>query len=1048
MKTLIDYFIKNSMLVNLLTVIIVVLGVVTVYGLQKETFPQVDFDVVVVTVAYPGSSSEDVEKLVTIPVERKIKEVEGIKTLNGLSGEGLSIIYMEIDPDYDLKEVEDDIKVAIDGISDLPEDSKIPRVSSANNKTQGIIKVVLTADSYDELRTTSKKLRDFLESEIEDISLINLKGHRPDEIRISVDPRKLNEFDVTLGELTRSIKQRNLNLSAGKIESSEGDIFIRTVGEFETLADIKDVVIRSNSSGQNVTVKDVAEVTQAPNASAILLRSNGERAIFLDVKIKSSADIIRSSDKLKKKVKEFFGNGEYENVNFRYANDASYFVKRRLNILTDSGMLGLALVFLCLLLFLNFSTSVVTSLGAPIAFMVAFIAMPFMGLTINLISMFALILVLGMLVDDSIIVAEQFYQRLERGEEPKEAASRAALETIKPVTATILTTMVAFGALFFMGGIMGKFLWPVPAVVIVCLVASWFECFFILPSHLAEFCRISVKAKKRRWYEKLTDLYGKALMFFLKGWKGRMPVVTIIFFGAFLIFTIGVAKKMRFELFPGDDVRTVYLQIKGNVGDSLSKTNKAMRIIEGLIDRELSAKEMDQHSAEVGRLMGSNQSAKTGSHYASAVIYLTPPDERERSTDEILSLLTKKAKELLPSSYTVITQKQQGGPPRGKPIEIELIGDSLKELKAASVLVREELKKQKAITTTEIDFEEGNDQIIIKVNEAEAKRLGLTTQDIALELRRGFAEDKVTQIRKSDEDIEIIVVLNEEAKSQKETLSLLHIINNQGRRIPLSRVVSFESNPGAFLIRRQERKRIFSISGQINKELSSPREMVANMKKALPPIMKKFPNLRINYGGENKNTAESMQGLLKSFVIALAAIFLILVIMFGSLGQPFVVMMAIPLGMIGVIYTFKFFDQSLGFMALMGVVGLIGVVVNDSIVLVSFINKKVREQKKDLVTSVHEASIARFRPVLLTTITTVAGLLPIAHMPGGDPFLKPMALAFAWGLLFASVITLLFIPSNFLVYQRVVNWIDKKRKKGNLDSFSTQGGDESSASRT
>tara|TARA_Y100000590_G_scaffold469529_1_gene657674 strand:- start:111513 stop:114599 length:3087 start_codon:yes stop_codon:yes gene_type:complete len=1026
---------------------IVIVGGVTVYNLQKETFPQVDFDVVVVRVNYPGSSSEDVEKLVTIPVERKIKEVEGIKTLNGLSAEGASIMFMEIDPDYDLKQVVEDIKSAVDSVEDLPEDANVPIVVSANNKTRGIIKVVLTSDSYDDLREVSKDLRDKLEREIKEISFINLKGYRPDEIRVSVDPAKLNNYEVTLGEVSRSIRQRNLNLSAGKIESDSGDIFIRTVGEFEKASDIEDVVIRSNSSGQNVTVGDISSVVQAPESNSILFRSNSERAIFLDIKVKGSADAITSTTKVKDKVEQFFKNGKYQNIKYRYADDYSYFVKRRLNILTDSGLMGMILVFFCLLLFLNFSTSVVTSLGAPIAFMVAFIVMGLMGVTINLISMFALILVLGMLVDDSIIVAEQFYQRIEDGEDPEEAAEEAAMETIRPVTATILTTMVAFGALFFMGGIMGKFLWPVPAVVLICLVASWFECFFILPSHLADFCKVSAKHKARRWYDNLTDLYAKSLMFFLKGWKGRMPIVTIIFFGFLLIFTVGVAKNMRFELFPGDDVRTVFLQIKGKVGDPLDKTDKAIMKLEALVDSELKDEEMLQYSAEVGRLLGEHQNSKTGSHYASIVIYLTPPDERERSTDEILSTLTKKSKNLISSDYTVITQKQQGGPPRGKPIEVELTGDSLKELMVISEKVRAVLKEQKGVTTTEIDFEVGNDQVIVKVNEEEAKRLGLSTQQIAIELRQGFAADTITEIRKSDEDVDIKVVLNDSARSKKETLGLLHIVNNQGRRIPLSRVVSFDSNPGAFVIRRQERKRIFSVSGQIDKEVTSPREMVAAMKKALPPIMKEHPNISVAYGGENKNTQESMAGLMKSFGIAMFAIFFILVVMFGSLGQPFVVMMAIPLGMIGVIYTFLIFGQSLGFMAMMGVVALIGVVVNDSIVLVSFINQKVREHKKDILTSVYEASISRFRPVILTTVTTVAGLLPIAHMPGGDPFLKPMALAFAWGLLFASVITLVFIPSNFLVYQRVVNWFSKKLSKGKLKSLGTEGSDESSATR-
>ena len=1019
---LIDYFIKRPLLVNLFTVMILIFGGVTVWGLQKEIFPLVDFDVIMVRASYPGSSSEDVEKLVTIGLERKLKEVDGIKEMNGLSAEGSSIITIEVDPDYELEKVLDDVKNSVDSVDDLPDDVTVPTVPSLNNRQRAIIKLSLTGIEYDGLRKASKKLRDELEK-ISSIAKVDLDGYRVDEIRIELSPKKMARFEVTIGEVARAIKERNLNLSAGKLETPNGDIIVRTISEFKNTAEIEDVVVRSNTSGSKIKIRDIAKVIRKPREGSILQRSNGERAVFLDIKLKETGDVLNTTRLLKTKTAEWFekNSKRYQGLKYRYADDMSYFVKRRLNILKNNGLVGMVLVFICLLFFLNFSTSVVTSMGAPIAFMVSFIVMDSMGLSLNLISMFALILVLGMLVDDSIIVSEHFYQKLEGGMDPKVAAREAAIETIKPVTATVLTTIVAFGTLLFMGGIMGKFLWPVPVMVIICLLASLFECFFILPSHLADFCRVSPKQKGSRWYQRLLDLYSKSLDLFLKG-----PWLVL---GASFIFLVGsvfLAKTMRFELFPGDDVRVVFLQIKGKVGTPLIKTDTTMKRLEKMAMETVRKDELDQIKGQVGVLL-SRQSRKTGHHYGSLIVYLTPPGERERSTDDILNELTDKAKPLAPG-YVITVRKMQGGPPRGNPVEVEITGGDLEQLKKASKEVLEIVKDIPGIKNPEIDFEEGKEQLAIIVNDAEARRLGLTTFKIATEIRRALSGDELTEIRESDEDIEIKLFFNKESQRNINSLNLLSILNDQGRQIPLKRVVKFESQPGAFIIRRLNRKRIISVIASIHKKKTTPVAVAKALKPQLAPIIEKYPEVDFTMAGENKDTKDSMFRLAKSGMLALFCIFLILVVMFGSLVHPMIIMSAIPLGLIGVIIAFKFFGATLGFMAFMGVVGLVGVVVNDSIVLVTFINKK-REEGLGLLTAIKEGCRSRFRAVILTTFTTVAGLMPIAHQKvsyylslgfntDNDPFLQPMALAFAWGLLFASLVTLIFIPCNYLAVER------------------------------
>lgn len=1023
MKAIIDYFIGRSLLVNLLTVLILLVGSVSLYFLQKEIFPKVEFDVIIITTSYPGSSAEDVEKLVTISIERELKAVDDLKTINALSAEGSSIIYLEVEADAKLQEVLDDVKEAVNNVDDLPLDAKTPRIRSLNNRRRGVLKVALTGGEYDELRIVSKRLRDVLEQNRK-LSNVELAGYEVDEIRVKVDPQKLKDFDLTLREVSSAIEERNLNLSAGKLESASGDIIVRTLSEFESLQDILNVVVRSNDAGKNVLLKDLATVTRGPSDDSILQRSQGERAIFLDIYIKESADIIRTTEQIKDSVDKFFKDGKGNKLNFRYTDDASFWVTRRLNILKNNGIQGMFLVLFCLMLFLNTRTSIVTSLGAPIAFMVSFITMTIMGVTLNMISMFALILVLGMLVDDSIIVAEQFYQRIEAGEDPKSAAKNAAYETLAPVTATVLTTIVAFGALFFMGGIMGKFLWSVPAVVIICLAASWFECFFILPSHLADFCKIDSKKhdSEKRWYVPILKIYRKQLGFFL---KYPFLIVTAFFF--LFVGSLVMAKHMRFELFPGDDVRTVYFQIKGKVGNPLSQTDKAVQKVEELFLKEIKKDEMDQVRGQVGVLVGDHGN-KTGAHYGSIILNITDPADRVRSTDEIVTTLSEKVEALLPD-YVLTVKKMQGGPPKGKAVEIELKSDSLDDLKSAAHKVDDILKQQEGITSTEIDFEEGKKQIVAIVNDAEARRLGLSSRTIALELRRALAGDPLTEIRESDEDIDIKVSLNDEAITNVSSLENLFVMNNTGHRIPLSKVVKFEEQPGAFVIRRFDRKRIISVSASIDQSKTAPLKVAKQMKEKVEEIVKNYKEMTFTFGGENKDTEESMGRLFKSFGLAILCIFFILVVMFTSILQPFVVMSAIPLGLIGVVIAFKLFGQSLSFMAMMGVVGLVGVVVNDSIVLVTFINK-TREDfpEQDLLSSVLNASVSRFRPVMLTTFTTVAGLLPVAHATGGDPFVKPMAMSFAWGLMFATLVTLGFVPSLYMIYAKYFNWEFWKQK--------------------
>ena len=1014
---MIEFFIHRSFLVNLLSIIIVIVGVLSVITLQKDTFPTVSFGMIIINTSYPGTTPEDVEKRITIELEKKIKDIDGIKELNAMSFEGRSILYLKIDPDYDDKKVLADVKDGIDSINDFPKEVKGPFVKMAKNTHRSILKIALTGKDEMLVRRIAKDLRDKIEL-VRGIAKAELRGYRNEEVLVEVSPKKLNRYQVTVDEVAEAIKGRNMNLSAGKLETPTAELLIRTRGEFESTKDIENIIVHSNNTGANVRISQIGKVRRVLSRSSIFNRAQRSNAIYLNVKKKLTADVLTTTNKTKEVLKDFFTQRKDNGVNYLIVDELAFFVKRRLGVLTSSALLGFLLVIGGLFLFLNFRISIVTSLGAPIAFLSAFALMDVMGISINLISMFGLILVLGMLVDDAIIVSEHFYQHIEKGIAPKEAAILAAHETVGPVTATILTTMLAFGSLFFMGGIMGKFLWQVPAVVIICLAASWIECFFIMPSHLANFVRPKdILAKKRRWYDSFRDAYVKVLGVCL-----RHYFLTVITFFALLVMSCILAKSMRFELFPGDDVREVFINIKGQVGDPLEKTEKAVIKIENILYEIIQEDELRAIRGMVGTQV-KQRSAGRGTHYGGFIIYLTDPSQRKRSTDQILKEINQRVKPAIPG-YEILTKKRVGGPPRGGLAEVQLKSNSLDDLKQASLEVISLFKKIEGVISVESDFEEGKIQLIVDVNEMEVKRLGLSTVKVAQGVRRAYGGDSVTTIRESDEDVEVILKLDEKSRSQVNVLKDLYLLNNRGQRIQLSRIAKIKKEVGVFIIRRLDRKRIISVNGDLDKKKITPVEFASQLRPEVEEVVKKYPSMSFIMGGENKDTKESMVRLSKATVIALGAIFLVLVTMFGGLGQPLIILLAIPLGLIGVILTFKILGLSLGFMAMMGMIGLVGVVVNDSIVLVNFINKK-RRLEKAIVDVILEAAHSRFRPIILTSCTTVASLLPIAHGKGGDPFLRPMAISFAWGLTFSTAVTLLFIPCAYLIYHKLFHFFSR-----------------------
>lgn len=1015
MKKIIDYFVDNSVVVNLLTVLVILLGSYSIITLNKETFPNVDFNFVVIRYSYPGAATEDVEKLVALDVEKALKVVDGVEELNTISGENGLIVSIKVDPEYNVDEVLQDTQTAVDSISTLPEDVEEPVVTKINNKNRGLMNIAIWGKGEKELRKISKRIQKKLELE-SNISSVELSGYRDEVFKVKANPELLNLYDISLMEIVAAIKDRQINISAGSTKNKKGEKLIRTLNELESKEDIENIIVRSNDIGKSIQVKDLAKVEFTFKDWDRFEKAEKEQAIFLDIKAKSSADVIDTS----KIVKDIFKvEAKKEGIQYKIFDDLSFYVKRRLSVLTQNGLQGIILVTICLYLFMNFRVSVITALGAPFAFLVAFSLMGSLDITINLISMFGLILVLGMLVDDSIIVSEQYYQNLENGLSPKAAAKKAALETLAPVTATVLTTMVAFGSLFYMDGIMGKFLWPVPAVVIIALAASWIECFIMLPGHLADFAPKIKVQKNKAWYEGLKKFYKRGLEFSLRYSKSTIFAFSILFFLSAI-----VAFKMRFELFPSDDVVITSINIKSKVGTSLERTKEEIDKIEKIVTDSVKESELTGIRSSAGFQFFQGGRSKSGSHYGSIYIELVMSDLRERSVDEIMSSITDRLKKEIKDFEFSVT-KFTGGPPKGEAIKVLMLGEDKNELLELSRLAKKEITKLEGVSSLELDFEDGKKQILVRINNEEARRLNVENINIAMEIRNAYEGVSATTIKKSDEDLDVLVQLNDESRKDSKVLENLKITNKQGLRINLSAIAKFEEVPGAYIIRRKNRRKAFSLIGDVDLTKSTPLEINKKIKAIMQKLIKDFPDIIFSLEGENKDTLKSLRSALVAFACSVFIIFIMLVIQFTSMARSLIIISAIPFSLIGVVAAFLILDLPIGFMALMGILGLVGVVVNDSIVLVTFISRAIEKDKS--FGSLVSATVSRFRPVILTTLTTVSGLLPVAHMTGGDPFLKPMATSFAYGLLFSSLITLIFVPCCYKVYIDFTNYMTSKK---------------------
>ncbi len=1039
MKKIVEYFAQKSLIVNIISVGLLISGILFIFTANREAFPKVDYNWVIVTTIYPGSTADDIEKHITIPIEDEIRGVEGIDEVYSGSYEARSVVALKLDPDITNKfKVINDIKDAVDAVTDLPDDAETPVVTELSTSLVPVIEISVTKkegiNNYQdeiELRAKAKMLEDRLLN-LPGVAQIEKKGYREREMTVEVNPLKLQAYYVSITDIINSLARKNLNFPGGTAKTEKEDIMIRTIGEVEKASDIKKVLIKANDLGNFVTVGDVANVRDTFEEEDIIIRSTGMKAITLTVLKKETADIIDLVDEVVEITDKY--KSEYgDSFNFILSNDLSYYVKRRLNVLVNNGIVGFTLVLISLFLTLGWRIATVTAIGLPVAFCITFIWMGQAGVSVNLMSMFGLIIVLGMLVDDAIVVAENIYRHIQEGAPLQDAVINGTSEVILPVAGTILTTIAAFSPLMFMSGIMGKFMWTLPAVVSVALAASWFESMFILPSHINDIEKLNKNIKHNQRNNK-----GKIHLFFKEKYTSILRVVLVNRYKSFLVATLFFAgsiffasQNVKFVLFPADKIERFVIKLEAPTGTSLEKMSGKIALLERLVG-DLPAEELDNYISMVGIIQEQpmDPGEKKGSNYGTIIVNLTPEEKRERKALEIVDEIRVKSGEFEKEFVKIEMNTIKGGPPVGAAVNVTIRGDDFQVLRELSAMYQEYLNSLTGVKDVKDDYEEGKTEIRVVVDEKTAAIAGISVYDVASTVRSYFEGSVATTIRKSDEEIDIRVKFPDSLKNNIESLKYVKVPNRLGNLIPLSRVASFEKGKGISVINRQNWKRAITVTADIDEHAKGVSSVSVNMmlQEKFADLTSKYPDITLDYLGEFKDTQDSMENLIRSFIIAVIVIYFILVALFSSLIHPFVIISVIPMTLIGVVWTFYFHGIPFSFLGLMGVVGLAGVVVNDSIVFVDFI-KNNRIKGMDPLEASVDAGGKRLRAVFLTTITTFLGLLPTAYGWGGfDPFLKPMAVSMSWGLLFGTFITLLGTPLVYNIFSDLRMLVMKREK--------------------
>lgn len=1017
MNSVIRFFAERPAVAYVFTVMVLVLGVGCLVVVKRDNFPKVDFDEITIVTRYPGAAPQDVELNVTDKIEDALRALEGIDEVASHSMENLSIVRVLVDPDAtDKRAIKTHIRDAVAGVSDLPpEVEDRPQIEELTTATSTpVLEIGITGERpYPELRETARRLEKRL-LDLEGVGRIVKHGYLDREVRIELSPDALAQWQIPIGQVVEAVENRNIRATAGSIESDARDRNIVTLGQLSELSTARDLVVHTTPQGTLIRLGDLAKLSDGFAEPHVLSRMNGKPSISLWVYKKEAADIIRTVDA----VRSLVGAERtrlVDGLDIEIAADVSRLARNRLEVVASNGLMGLALVLLVLWLFLDLRSALWVAVSIPVVLLGTLALLPVFGAYLDTIALAAMTLVVGIIVDDGIIVAESVRRCRERGVAALEAAVEGTASVFKPVVTTLATTALAFGPMLFMSGTMGDFVYVIPLVVLLALAVSLTEVTVALPAHLIPGRASAPMGAKRQvhFFAALQRMAGTTASVAL-----RFRLLVVAGFIVLLASSVWYAGRyMDFTLFPTRIADGFYMLVEMPVDFSLQRTGTEVQALERLVD-ELPPGEVDSYVTRIGSHDGFNP-GESG-NWAAIGVYLTPHAQRSRDADQIVATLRARAAQI-PDVGKLTFVIDSGGPPVGRPISIRVTGDHDAARRQAASAVVDKLAEIEGVSDIERDDKRGKDFVRIDLDYVKLGAVGLSVADVARTVRLAYAGEVVTSVRRGNEQVDFRLIFDQDFRANPDHLADLTIATRDGRFVRLDEVASFPTEAGPMNVHHFDYERSISVSADADPAVTSAAQVLEQVLAGLDQRVYAH-GIGITVDGETEATSRSMRSLGIAFAVAAIGIYVALLLLFNSMLQPLVVMAAIPFALPGIIAAFAIHHQALGFLALLGVVGLSGVVVNDSLVLLHTVNELRANRPKAPLVEILVASVcARIRPIMLTSITTIAGLLPMAYGFGGsDPFSAPMALALGYGVFFASPMTLILLPCVLMVMNDMV----------------------------
>jgi len=1039
MKSLGKWSINNRVTVNLIMIFIIVAGLITVMNMRRELNPQFALDMIYINVVYPGASPEDVEEGICVKIEEKINGIEGIDRIFSNAHEGRGSLTVELDSDADDRKVLDDIKAEVDRIDTFPENAEDPVITEIINRNPAITVAVYGDVSEKLLRDVAEKIRDDL-TDTKSISMADLVGVRDYEISIEVSEKNLRQYGISFDDVARAVKTGSVDLPGGSIRTLHGEILVRAKGQLYTGREFEEIPLITLEDGSVIRLGQIATVIDGFEDTDMKARFNSQPAALVQVNRTNSQDLIQVSRTVRDYV-EKNRDAMPEGVKLATWFDLAPLVQDRIDMLLRNGFQGIVLVFIALALFLNLRLAFWVSIGIPVSFMGAFMVLNHNGETINMISLFAFIMTLGILVDDAIIIGENIFTHFHKGKSPSAAVVDGLKEVGGPVVMAVSTTIVAFIPLLFITGIMGKFIAVMPRAVIAILIISLGEALIILPAHLVGALTRSVikEDSKPSWLERIRARVEHLLnMVIEKYYAPALQYVVKNRYFAFalglgvLIISLGILKGgyVPFVFFPKGESNWIIAEVGYPLGTPFDVTEKTIEHLEkqafklnSLFNSQLknNSNLIVNTFALVGMIPRRDwKPGETGGHCGEVWIELVPSEKRRSlSVNTVLNKWRGLTGEI-PGVETLTFATLEGGP-GGNPIEIQLVGRDFNQLRQAADELKAEIQTYPGTFDIADNFKPGKDERQVKIKEG-AKSLGITMSDIARQLRQAFYGDEALRIQRGRDDLKVLVRYAEADRRSISGIEDMRIRTIDGREVPIEEVADIIHGRAYSVIHRVNRKRVITVISNLDESIANASKIVSDINRDfLPKLIERYPGLEYDLEGQEKRTRESISSLKKGYVLALMGIFLLLASQFKSYIQPVIIMMAIPFGLIGAVAGHLVMGLSITMISIFGIVALSGIVVNDALILIDFINRAVGNNT-EIKTAVIESGKARFRPVLLTSITTIAGLMPLLlERSFQAQFLIPMAVSISFGLLVATFLTLLYVPSLYLIVMDIKN---------------------------